>query len=107
MIDTGANPDSCMKTTLRGKATSAWEFYQSIEIVIIDAEVTADSIRLNCQVMAGVDLSQWRIKHVQKVFGEFFLKFKSANNNIPFTEVDKVDFLTKLYDRCPHKSMTH
>jgi len=105
MIDTGANPDSCMKTTLRGKATSAWDFYQSIEKAVVDAEGTADSIRLKCQVMAGVDLSKWSIKHVQKAFDELFLKFKSANNNISFTEVDKVGFLTKLYDRCPHKSM--
>ena len=109
MIDTGANPDSCMKTTIRGKATSAWDFYQSIEKAIVDAKGTADSIRLKCQVMAGVmagvDLSKWSIKHVQKAFDELFLKFKSANNNISFTEVDKVGFLTKLYDRCPHKSM--
>ena len=70
MIDTGANPDSCMKTTLRGKATSAWDFYQSIEKAIVDAEGTADSIRLKCQVMAGVDLSKWSIKHVQKAFDE-------------------------------------
>jgi len=105
MIDTGANPDSCMQTTLRGKATSAWDFYQAIEKAIVDAEGTADSIRLKCQVMAGVDLSKWSIKHVQKAFDELFLKFKSANNNISFTEVDKVGFLTKLYDRCPHKSM--
>ena len=70
MIDTGANPDSCMKTMLRGKATSAWDFYPSIEKAIIDAEGTADSIRLKCQVMAGVDLSKWSIKHVQKAFDE-------------------------------------
>ena len=58
MIDTGANPDACMKTALRGKVTSAWEFYQSIVKAIVDAEETADSIRLKCQITTGVDLSK-------------------------------------------------
>ena len=58
MIYTGANLDSCVKTTLRVKAKSAWDFYQSIEKAIVYAEGTADSIRLKCQVMAGVGLSK-------------------------------------------------
>jgi len=57
--------------------------------------------------MIGIDFTHsYDFLTVKRHFEDLFLKFKSQNGNIGFSDLEKVEFLTKLYERCDHSAVS-
>ena len=108
MIDQTAKSKDSILREVRGKDRNVWEYYQAILDAIVSAEGTADSIRAKCTAMSGADFNNphWDFLNVKACFEDLFLKFESKNKRIPFTDEEKVYFLTRLYERCGHPAVT-
>ena len=106
MIDQTEKSKDSIFREVRGKDRNVWMlYYQAILDAIVSAERTADS---KFTAMSGVDFNNphWDLLNVKACFEDLFLKFESKNKRIPFTDEEKVYFLTRLYERCGHPAVT-
>ena len=57
--------------------------------------------------MTGIDFNHgYDFFTIKRHFEDLFLKFKSQNGNIGFSDLEKVKFQTKLYERCDHSAVS-
>ena len=105
MINRTTNANVSIVEDIRDKDRNSFELYGAIKKALI-AEGSAESIRAKCNAMVGIDFTHnYEFLTDKRHFEDLFLKFKSQNRNICFTDLEKVEFLTKLYDRCGHSSV--
>jgi hypothetical protein len=108
MINKTARPNISIVEDVRDKASDPFVFYQAIKQALIAGEGSAESIRAKCNAMTGIDFNLgYDFLKVKRLFEDLFLKFKSKNGNVGFTDLEKVKFLTKLYERCDHSAVSN
>ena len=108
MINRTAKVNVSIVEDIRNNDRNPFEFYGAIKNALIAGEGSAESIRAKCNAMIGIDFTHNHdFLTVKRHFEDLFLKFKSQNRNIGFTDLEKVEFLTKLYDRCDHSSVSN
>jgi len=107
MINKSAKPNMSIVEDVRDKDSNPFELYQSIKKALTSGEGSAESIRAKCNAMTGIDFSHgYDFLTIKRHFEDLFLKFKSQNGNIGFSDLEKVEFLTKLYERCNHSAVS-
>ena len=109
MINKTARPNIVfIVEDIKDKATDPFVFYQAIKQALIAGEGSAEFIRAKCNAITGIDFNHgYDFLMVKRLFGDLFLKFKSKNRNVGFTGLEKVKFLTKLYERCNHSAVSN
>ncbi len=108
MINKTARPNISIVEDVRDKASDPFVFYQAIKQALIAGEGSPESIRAKCNAMTGIDFNLgYDFLKVKRLFEDLFLKFKSKNGNVGFTDLEKVKFLTKLYERCDHSAVSN
>jgi len=98
MINRTAKANVSIVEDIRDKDRNTFELYGAIKKAFIAGEGSAESIRAKCNAMVDIDFSHnYDFLTVKRHFEDLFLKFKSQNRNIGFTDLEKFEFLSKLY----------
>ena len=91
MVNRTAKANVSIVEDVRDKFRNPFEFYGAIKKALIAGDGSAESIRTECNAMVGIGFSHnYDFQTVKRHFEDLFLKFKSQNRNIGFTDLKKV-----------------